>query len=240
MLLFLMTQFFNESTLSCCCIAFRTVQAIVCVLQFRENAHFRAAQLLVLVCFVLRKIVLLFYSFLLSKAQPDNAIVTPLPKFGNDCLPRVCPHPNACPPAQLFFSYVSKLSVKILQLYKSQNVTILQGSKFYNSTRVKILQFYKCQNFTILQVSKCYNSTSVKMLQFYKCQNVTVLQVSKFNNSTSVKMLQFSCFAQPQSKCLLLFTNKSTPKFGPLSENSPSLVTLIGSLMVNLSWYVGE
>jgi hypothetical protein len=42
------------------------------------------------------------------------------------------------------------------------------------------------------------NSTSVKILQFCKCQNFTILQVSK----VYVKLWSF---AQPQSKCPLLF-----------------------------------
>jgi hypothetical protein len=49
---------------------------------------------------------------------------------------------------------------------------------------------------------KFYNSTSVK---FYNSTSV------KFYNSTSVKIFNSASFAQPQSKCLLLFLPKLTP-----------------------------
>jgi hypothetical protein len=87
--------------------------------------------------------------FLLSKAQPNNAIVNPPPKFGNYCqLRERAPAP---PQFTFFHTFVPPLRPHV----KCQNFTILQESK--------ILQFYKCQKF--------YNSTSVK--------NFTILQVSK-------------------------------------------------------------
>jgi hypothetical protein len=120
--------------------------------------------------------------FLLSKAQPNNAIVNPPQNLEiivscESVHPR---HRNLHFFIHLFPPCAHMSSVKILQFYKCQNFTILQESK--------ILQFYKCQKF--------YNSTSVKILQFYKSP--------KFYNFTGVKILPFSSLAQPQSKCLHL------------------------------------
>jgi hypothetical protein len=149
-------------------------------------------------------------NFLLSVAQPQNAIVNPQKNWKRLSIFLIAraivsaqyfPH---CGHARLLAPRSSR-AITVLQLqFYNYNFTIYKFyySKFYNynfTISISQLQFYNC-NFTIailqLQFYNCNFTITFLQLQFYKCNIKSVIYKCNLQASLNQRANAYSCFSK--------------------------------------------